>query len=118
MNVNSVSFTGAPKAAKKPLTKGQKAAAITGAVAGTAAVASAVAAFAMGKGVGGNILAGYKAMGSFVAKNATKAGNFVAEKAQDAWIGIQKAFTGFISKFGTTAEEAATLAEDLATMNK
>lgn len=120
MNINSVSFTGAPKAAKKPLTKGQKAAAITGAVVGTAAVASAVAAFAMGKGVDGNILnklgAGYKAMGSFVAKNVTKAGNFVAEKAQDAWIGIQKAFTGFISRFGTTADEAASLRVDLTTM--
>ena len=119
MNVNSVSFTGTPKTEKKPLTKGQKAVAITGAVVGTAAVASVVAASVLGKGkVDGNILnklgAGYKAIGSFVAQNAVKAGGFVAEKAQNAWIGIQKAFTGFTSKFGATAEDAAALGEDLA----
>ena len=107
MNVNSVSFTGAPKAAKKPLTKGQKAAAITGAVVTTAAVASAVAAFAMGKGVEGNILnklsAGYKAMGSFVANS--KAGKWVTTTFNS----VKDAVVGFFAE--TKARNEATKIE-------
>lgn len=129
MNVNSVSFTGTPKAAKKPLTKGQKAAAITGAVVTTAAVASAVAAFAMGKKVDGNILnklgAGYKAIGSFVAQNAVKVGGFVAEKAQKAgqWIGqkaqtagtwVQENIISKLPKFNKVVEVVEEVAEDAA----
>ena len=108
MNVNQVSFTGAQKA-KKPLTKGQKAAAITGAVVTTAAVASVVAAGLLGKKVDGNVLnkisAGYKTMGSFIADNAKVAGKWINGKFQDA----KKIVTNFFAE--TKARTEATKIE-------
>lgn len=109
MNVNQVSFTGANQT-KKPMTKGQKAAAITGAVVGTAAVASAVAAFAMGKKVNGNILAGYKAMGSFIADKAVKGWDWAGKKFGEA---VAWANENVISKFKNTQAPVEEVVEEV-----
>ena len=119
MNVNSVSFTGNPNKTKKPLTKGQKAAIATTAVVGTLATASVVAAYALGKGKApdAKLLAkfteGYKTMGKFVADNAKVAGEWIAKKAGEVADAAKKTFANLTSKFGSTAEEAATLADDI-----
>ncbi|MBQ4646332.1 MAG: hypothetical protein IJB79_03185 [Candidatus Gastranaerophilales bacterium] len=105
--------------AKKPLTKAQKAAAITGAVVATAAVATTIAAGVMGKKVQpdakllNKIGAGYKQMGSFIASKASDFGAWVAKKANDVAVAFKKTTTNVASKVGTTADEAQSLAEDL-----
>lgn len=99
MNVNQVSFTAhQAKAAKKPLTKGQKAAIATTAVVGAAAVATVVASAITGKKVApdakflGQISAGFgtitnkageslKTAGGWITDKAGKAGKFVKEQA-------------------------------------
>ena len=105
MNVNQVSFTGAQ--AKKPMSKGKKAAITAGAVLATAATAATIAAGVIGgkKTPDAKLLAklgtGFGAMGSFV-----------AQKASDAGKAIEKTFHNLVAKLGTTAEEAATLADE------
>jgi len=127
MNVNQVSFTGAQ--AKKPMSKGKKVAITAGAVLATAATAATIAAGVIGgkKTPDAKLLAklgtGFGAMGSFVAQKATATGSWVGKKAQTVgeWIGkkasdagkaIEKTFHNLVAKLGTTAEEAATLADE------
>ena len=133
MNIPAFDTAKSQIQAKKPLTKQQKTAIATTAIVATAATASAVAAFALGKkqAPDAKVLTklgeGYKVMGKFVVDNATKAVKFVGDKTKAAgeWISkkaddfattFKKTLTNITSKVGTTAEEAQTLAEDLATM--
>jgi hypothetical protein len=98
------------------LPKAKKAAVITSAAVGTAAAASAVAAFCLGKGkveakgikaVLPALKAGYAEMGKFAAKTAKKAWNFVTEK-----FGVVKEW--ITGKFSKTAEKVQDVAQQVA----
>ena len=116
MNVNQVSFTGAPK----KLTKGQKTAAIAGAAATAGAIATTAVALYKGKGVEGNVFkkigAGYKVIGQAITGLFKEGG--AIKKAYDAT--TKKAteiFEGIKAKFHKTpeaVEEAIEVVEEAA----
>ena len=116
MNVNQVSFTGAPN--QKKLSKGQKTAAIAGAVATAGAIATTAVALYKGKGIEGSVFkkigAGYKVIGQAITGLFKEGG--AIRKAYDAT--VKKAteiFEGIKAKFRTApeaAEEAIEVIED------